>query len=55
VVLTWSAPDVTAAMTDDCEKYVPFSISRAARGPAHPREKRGARIVCSLPIIFVLD
>lgn len=31
VVLTWSAPDVTAAMTDDCEKYVPFSINRAGR------------------------
>lgn len=31
VILTWSAPDVAAAMTDDCEKYVPFSINRAGR------------------------
>lgn len=31
VHLTWSAPDVAAAMTDDCEKYVPFSINRAGR------------------------
>ncbi len=31
VILMWNAPDVAEAMTDDCEKYVPFSINRAGR------------------------
>ena len=31
VSLTWSAPEVAASVTDDCEKYVPFSINRAGR------------------------
>lgn len=31
VILSWTSPEVAASMTDDCEKYVPFSINRAGR------------------------
>lgn len=31
VSLTWTAPEIAGSMTDDCEKYVPFSINRAGR------------------------